>query len=166
MTEKYILTRPAIRSSNIRTGLPRRGSPNPRMINTSKAVNSTPCQSSSFGKSIHRAMADPSNSARSVAMIATSDKTYRGYRPSQRYKRVCFGRLCSSRRQCEARSRVTNNKRCARNKQAKKIKIGGEVAIRADRLDDLYSPAWPLLFNGYRALTEHKRHCYPKARAN
>jgi len=72
---KKVLTRPAIRISNILTGFPRRGSPIPRMMMTSKAVIKTPCQSSSLGKSMQSAIADPRSSARSVAIMAISART-------------------------------------------------------------------------------------------
>lgn len=44
-------------------------------IITSTAVSTTPAQRGSVGNSRHKPIADPSNSARSVAMIATSAKT-------------------------------------------------------------------------------------------
>lgn len=80
-------------SSNILTGFPRSGSPKKKTTNTSNAVISTPCHNSNLGKSMHKAMADPNSSARSVAMMAISAKAYKGYRPSHRYRRVCLGRL-------------------------------------------------------------------------
>jgi hypothetical protein len=42
---------------------------------TSAAVRTTPAQRGSVGNSKHKPIADPNNSARSVAMIATSAKT-------------------------------------------------------------------------------------------
>ena len=42
---------------------------------TSTAVRTTPTQRGSVGNSKHKPIADPNNSARSVAMIATSAKT-------------------------------------------------------------------------------------------
>ena len=68
----------AISNSKILTGRPRNGSPMPRIRITSNAVMRTPCHNSNLGKSKQRAMAEPNSSAKSVAMIATSARIYRG----------------------------------------------------------------------------------------
>ena len=68
----------AISNSNILNGRLRKGSPMPRMRMTSNAVMRTPCQSSNLGKSKQRAMAEPNSSAKSVAIMATSERMYRG----------------------------------------------------------------------------------------
>lgn len=93
-----------MQSSNTRTGLPAMGSRSASSTKTSDAVRRTPPQSGSFGKSMQSAMADPSSSARSVLMMAISESAYRGYKTIQRHILVCFGRLYSKMRQCEARS--------------------------------------------------------------
>ena len=102
--ESVCLTIPAIKSSNSRTGRPPSGSLSARNTRTSEAVMSTPAHRGSFGNNRHSAMPDPSSSARSVATMAISARAYRGYKRSHRYRRVCFGRSCRRRRQCDAKS--------------------------------------------------------------
>jgi len=68
----------AIKPSKILEGRPPNGSPNPRIRITSTEVSRTPCHSCNFGKSRHRAMAEPNNSAKSVAIIAISARAYKG----------------------------------------------------------------------------------------
>lgn len=63
-----------IRYSNILTGLDLSGLLKARMRITSDAVKRTPAQSGSEGKSRMRAMAEPSISARSVLMMAISER--------------------------------------------------------------------------------------------
>src|SRR6266576_5953213 len=91
ISRKFALTSPAIRSSNIRTGVPRRGSRIASKNKTSTAVINTPCHNFSLGKRSTSAMAEPSISARSVAMIATSDSRYKGYKHPHRNSRVYLG---------------------------------------------------------------------------
>lgn len=71
-------TMAAMRNSNILAGFPRNGSPRARIKRTSAVVRRTPCHSSSLGKSKHKAIAEPINSARSVAIMAISARTYKG----------------------------------------------------------------------------------------
>lgn len=82
----------------------RDGSPMSRNIKTSAAVTRTAAHNGSEGNRRQRPMADPSSSAKSVQMIATSQSTYKGYRTQYRMRRRCFGRSCSSKRQCVAKS--------------------------------------------------------------
>ena len=62
-----------IMSSKDRTGLPWRGSAKARIKRTSKEVRRTPAQRGSLGNKRLRAIADPSSSARSVLIMATSE---------------------------------------------------------------------------------------------
>lgn len=77
-------TNTAMSNSKRRTGRPPNGLPRARSNNTSEAVRRTPAHRGRRGNNRQSAMADPSNSARSVLMIAISERTYRGYRSSQR----------------------------------------------------------------------------------
>jgi hypothetical protein len=67
-----------MRNSKLLTGLLRKGSLRSNKKSTSVAVSRTAVQSGMLGNSRTMAIADPSNSARSVLIIATSDRTYRG----------------------------------------------------------------------------------------
>ena len=96
---KRLHTIKAMRNSKSLTGLELSGSRNPSMRSTSNTVMRSPPQIGSFGKSKHRAMAEPRSSARSVAIIAISEITYRGYNMHHLYNRGCLGRLWNSRRQ-------------------------------------------------------------------
>jgi hypothetical protein len=71
------LTSPMIVNSNILTGRPwpREGPVKNKNIKTSAAVSTTPAQRGSLGIKRQNPMAEPSNSARSVEMMAISDKT-------------------------------------------------------------------------------------------
>ena len=64
----------AMAISNALTGFPPRGSLRAKRTSTSEAVMRTPAHKGSFGKRRQRAIADPSSSARSVAMMAISDR--------------------------------------------------------------------------------------------
>jgi len=65
-----------ITNSKNRTGRPvREGSPMIRKTKTSTPVRSTADHRGSFGKRRERPIAEPSNSARSVLMMATSQST-------------------------------------------------------------------------------------------
>ena len=61
--------------SNNLTGLDLSGLSNARTNMTSEAVSKTPAQSGSDGNRSTRAMAEPSISAKSVLMMATSEST-------------------------------------------------------------------------------------------
>ncbi len=91
-------------SSKSLTGRPPNGSFKAKNTITSEAVMRTPAQSGNLGNNRHSAIPDPRSSAMSVATMASSDNAYRGYNRSHRYMRVCLGRLCRRRRQCDARS--------------------------------------------------------------
>lgn len=67
-------TRLAIKYSNILTGRPRSGSPRARRNITSNAVMRTPAHSGKEGNSKQRAMAEPKSSARSVEIMAISER--------------------------------------------------------------------------------------------
>jgi hypothetical protein len=88
-----IRTKIPMTNSKDRTGRPWIGSAKARIKRTSKAVKRTPAQRGSLGKSKLSAIADPRSSAKSVLMMAISEKRYRGYKMNQRQNVVCFDRL-------------------------------------------------------------------------
>lgn len=83
---------------------PREGSPISRKMRTSLAVMRTAAHSGRVGKSRQRPMADPSNSAKSVLIIAISQSAYNGYSTLYRIRRRYFGLSCRSNLQCDAKS--------------------------------------------------------------
>lgn len=72
---KLIHTIAEMSHSNSLTGRRRRGSPTNKIMKTSQAVIRTPAHRGSFGNSMTRAIAEPRSSARSVLMMAISERT-------------------------------------------------------------------------------------------